>query len=1626
MVVEAGTISASVSGTGSLVKRGDGEVLISGSVRQARGTEVLGGSLSLGGANLLSGAGSLFVSGGNLNLGGFTHSVGIVHLVDGSILSGTLSGAGFLMESGMVSAVLKGSGGIIKRAEGRVLLSAAAQYTGETVIEGGVLELGVENALSSGDVHIKGGELAMGATLQHIAKLRLSGGSTSGGSLTVGLLALESGSLYSSMSGSGSLVKTGPGTVDLMVGNGFTGGTVVEQGTLRLGLDHALPAGGRVEVLGGELALGASTQRVGAVHFSGGLIEGGTIEGGAYVATAGTVSSLLAGTAALVKEGAGTLQLKVASSYTGGTTVRGGVLELDGNQLLAGAGSLTVAGGEVKLSQDGYRQDLAALTLAEGSLRGGTFGAGSLVLESGFVESVLAGSNGMVKTTAGVVTLSGSSTLTGIMDLRAGVLRLGAAERIADAGSLWISGGTFDLNGYSESIGLVRLAGGSISGGGLLGGSLGIQIGASNAGQNSHVPTLMPGTLELVVNNALSVGQALSVVGGKLNLLGTVQKIGELSMTGGVLSEGTIEAQAYRLNAGSVNAVLSGTSSLVKNGGGTLRIDVATAHTGGTVVNEGSLVLGVADALLGNKPVEVAGGALVLKGVPLSVGSLTLNGGAILGGTLVSTLVDPGSLAPAVFNFVNGRVTSALSGSGKLLISGGTLVYAPNGENPGFAGRIEIAENATLQLGDETLRSGTFTALLGGSARGVVGSPGVIQNDGVLAFKFGAGVKIELPNVMMGKGTTEYLSLDGAVGYSVKFTGRNLSTGGLMFRAGVEFDLSDDKAFGVTIDKNGREVASSAPVNLNGGSLKVTSDVVIPSTRTLSLGSLGGAMNLAGKLSVAGRIVGAGSLTVNGTGALVIQNAGNSYTGGTQVKGGLLRLEDGNIGAGSLFLGGAARMEASITNAVVELRGPISGSGPISKSGSGVLRITSGNEGYTGKISVQAGTLQLSSSNGSVGGFGSASSVVNDAAIQVAGSGNFTIQKPITGAGVLLIGDGAAPTGERPVVTLSAKNEFTGDTRVNGGVLNLSGSASLSSTKVEVASAGSVLKLDSGARLDVAELKLQAGGVLDVTAFGGAAGNVFTVGAGKAIGGNGGVVKGSIALGAGSNLAPGNSPGTLNVVSGTYEARFGSLYTADFDQSTGAFDQIRGQALLTGGTLRANALTRVVRSGTYAVVSPGSGSAGVSGVYAHVDADFFTQWASNEVKQLYIAGGSGTTAVLKARALYTPDSVLMVVERKSYGSFGTGVNAVEFGEYLDRATESAGALLEPLTRLDVMHSDAEVAQAIRGAGVSQYANLLTVSRRRMLDLSLGVGARLDLLGLAGARDGGVDTNVGSGKEGWSLWTSTVVSLLDRDAQQSQGFGGYNVNGQSSLMGVERPIGALRIGFMGSTGTTTSNFSAPYARISSDSWHLGGYASLPVAPFYADLAFIYGHVDNDAMRNIEFPGSSASARAQFRSQEYVFRLGGGYQIMPSGSVWELTPTEHLQYVGALQAGFEERAGGPLAARLQKGKQAALINEVGMTVGRRWVVSRVPVAVRLQGSWLHDFAGDDSLRASLLSASSDAGSFRVLSAGGDKNALRVNGSLEIAFTQRISLRLTAEREIRRSSSRSYFNVTIGLEF
>jgi uncharacterized protein with beta-barrel porin domain len=99
---------------------------------------------------------------------------------------------------------------------------------------------------------------------------------------------------------------------------------------------------------------------------------------------------------------------------------------------------------------------------------------------------------------------------------------------------------------------------------------------------------------------------------------------------------------------------------------------------------------------------------------------------------------------------------------------------------------------------------------------------------------------------------------------------------------------------------------------------------------------------------------------------------------------------------------------------------------------------------------------------------------------------------------------------------------------------------------------------------------------------------------------------------------------------------------------------------------------------------------------------------------------------------------------------------------------------------------------------------------------------------------------------------------------------------------------------------------------------------------------------------------------------------------------------------------------------------------MTVGRRWVVRGLPVAVRLQGNWLHDFDHSGAVQASFVGAPASAGWFSARTAGGDRNALRVNGSVEIGLTESLSLRIGGDYERRRSGNRTSLTISLGIEF
>jgi fibronectin-binding autotransporter adhesin len=126
------------------------------------------------------------------------------------------------------------------------------------------------------------------------------------------------------------LSKAGAGTLVLSGANTYDGGTTITAGTLRLagvGTLGAATASTTVDGASAVLDLGGTTQTQATVSLVDGAIQNGTLNATTlFDLQSGLVTGHLAGAAALVKSGAGTVTLSGANSYTGGTSVQAGTL----------------------------------------------------------------------------------------------------------------------------------------------------------------------------------------------------------------------------------------------------------------------------------------------------------------------------------------------------------------------------------------------------------------------------------------------------------------------------------------------------------------------------------------------------------------------------------------------------------------------------------------------------------------------------------------------------------------------------------------------------------------------------------------------------------------------------------------------------------------------------------------------------------------------------------------------------------------------------------------------------------------------------------------------------------------------------------------------------------------------------------------------------------------------------------------------------------------------------------------------------------------------------------------------------------------------------------------------------
>ena len=213
------------------------------------------------------------------------------------------------------------------------------------------------------------------------------------------------------ISGTGSLIKTGLGTLTVTGNSTYSGATFVNMGTLQAGTVNAFSPNSAYNVASGAtLALAGFNQTIGSLTGAGAVTLGSATLTTGNDNTSTTFSGTISGTGGLTKTGTGTLTLSGTNTYTGPTMVNAGSLVVNGSL----PGSVTVTGG----------------TLGGN----GTFGS----LTAG-VGSVLAPGNSI-----GTFTVNGNFAQTGGV-YQVEVSPQGQSDQIVASGTASISGGSVQV-----------------------------------------------------------------------------------------------------------------------------------------------------------------------------------------------------------------------------------------------------------------------------------------------------------------------------------------------------------------------------------------------------------------------------------------------------------------------------------------------------------------------------------------------------------------------------------------------------------------------------------------------------------------------------------------------------------------------------------------------------------------------------------------------------------------------------------------------------------------------------------------------------------------------------------------------------------------------------------------------------------------------------------------------------------------------------------------------------------------------------------------------------------------------------------------------------------------------------
>jgi autotransporter-associated beta strand protein len=145
-----------------------------------------------------------------------------------------------------------------------------------------------------------------------------------------------------------------------------------------------------------------------------------------------------------------------------------GSLSFGANDVLYDAGAILVNGGTFNTAS--YSDTVGAVNLSSGSIIGGSGVLSGTnydvtnVTGTTTISAILGGSAALTKTGAGTLTMSGTNTYTGGTTINGGALSLAANDVMTDSGTILVNGAIFDINSHSDTVGLVTVSSGAVTG----------------------------------------------------------------------------------------------------------------------------------------------------------------------------------------------------------------------------------------------------------------------------------------------------------------------------------------------------------------------------------------------------------------------------------------------------------------------------------------------------------------------------------------------------------------------------------------------------------------------------------------------------------------------------------------------------------------------------------------------------------------------------------------------------------------------------------------------------------------------------------------------------------------------------------------------------------------------------------------------------------------------------------------------------------------------------------------------------------------------------------------------------------------------------------------------------------